>query len=187
LILSLDISTSITGYAIIDMNGIILESGYVDLRKQKDFVSKVSHAKSEIVRACINHEITQVAVEKNLQAFRRGLSSAATIDALARMNGALSYACSSFYGVPLTNIDVNEARRKMGIKILREKVCGVPTKEQVKRALDSILESSGQKRKWNTKVLKGGPRKGLEVLDDGVYDEVDAIVIGLAYLKIEGK
>lgn len=187
MILSLDISTSITGYAVIDHDGIIQSSGYIDLRKQKGFVSKVSHARNEIIKACAGSNISVVAVEKNLQAFRRGLSSAATIDALARMNGALSYACASYFNVQLINIDVNEARKKLGIKILREKICGVATKEQVKRALDDMLESSKQKQQWNTKVLKGGPRKGHEVLDDGVYDEVDAIVIGLAYLKIEGK
>ncbi|MBP04984.1 MAG: hypothetical protein CMA72_09410 [Euryarchaeota archaeon] len=184
MILALDISTSITGYSVVSKDGKIQASGYVDLRKKKSFVEKVSHAKNEIIMNCVGYDIEVVAVEKNLQAFRRGFSSAATIDALARMNGALSYACASFYDTPLKNIDVNEARKKMSIKIYKEKLCGINKKEQVKRALDSILEASGQKIVWSKKVLKGGPRKGQEVLADGVYDEVDAIVIGLAYLKI---
>ena len=184
MILALDISTSITGYAIIDEEGIVVRSGSVDLRKQKTFVGKVSHARNQIVQECAGFKIEHLAVEKNLQAFRRGLSSAATIDALARMNGALSFACASFLDIPLKPVDVNEARRKLGIKLQREKVCGVPTKEQVKRALDGMLEESKQKHVWETKILRAGPRKGLEVLADGVYDEVDAIVIGLAYLKI---
>ena len=184
MILALDISTSITGYSVVDRDGKILKSGFVDLRKKKSFVEKVSHAKNEIIMNCVGQDIQAVAVEKNLQAFRRGFSSAATIDALARMNGAVSYACASFYDAPLKNIDVNEARKKMGIKIPKEKLCGINKKEQVKRALDDILEASGQKMVWTKKILKGGPRKGQEVLADGVYDEVDAIVIGLAYLKI---
>lgn len=184
MILALDISTSITGYSIVSKNGKIQASGSVDLRKKKSFVEKVSHAKNKIIMNCVGYDIEVVAVEKNLQAFRKGFSSAATIDALARMNGALSYACASFFDVPLKNIDVNEARKKLGIKIVREKICGINKKEQVKRALDGILEASKQKIVWTNKILKGGPRKGQEVLADGVYDEVDAIVIGLAYLKI---
>jgi len=46
------------------------------------------------------------------------------------------------------------------------------------------LATSNQKIQWGTRILKSGPRKGLEIHDNGVYDEVDAIVTGLAYLKI---
>ena len=52
MILALDISTSITGYAIIDEEGIVVRSGSVDLRKQKTFVGKVSHARNQIVQEC---------------------------------------------------------------------------------------------------------------------------------------
>jgi len=40
MILGLDISTSITGYTILDDNGDIFESGHIDLRKQKNFFDK---------------------------------------------------------------------------------------------------------------------------------------------------
>jgi len=184
MVLALDISTSMTGFAIIDQDGVVCVHGSVDLRKEKSFVAKVNIAKAEILLAAKGYAIETLAVEKNLQAFRRGFSSASTLDSLARFNGALSYAVASTVCAPLFNLDVNEVRRKLGIKIQKEKICGLPTKEQVKRGLDGLLAESGQKIQWGTKVLKSGPRKGLEVIADGVYDEVDAIVVGLAYLKM---
>jgi len=187
MILSLDISTSMTGFALIDDDGTIIEHRSIDLRKEKSFVEKVSLARNEIVRVSlqdVSRQISTVVVEKNLQGFRRGFSSAATLNALARFNGALSFAIASHFDIQLVNLDVNEVRRTLGIKIAREKVCGVSTKEQVKRGLDRLLAESKQEIQWGTKVLKSGPRKGQEVLGDGVYDEVDAIVVGLAYLKI---
>lgn len=184
MILALDISTSITGYAIIDKTGLIKVYGHVDLRKEKCFIKKVTKAKEKILSSIEGLDIEALAIEKNLQAFRRGLSSAQVINTLARFNGALSYAVASTLNIPLTNIDVNQARRSLGFKILREKVCGLSTKEQVKQALDSLLATSNQKIQWGTRILKSGPRKGLEIHDNGVYDEVDAIVTGLAYLKI---
>tara|TARA_R110002060_G_scaffold39835_7_gene51043 strand:+ start:96 stop:635 length:540 start_codon:yes stop_codon:yes gene_type:complete len=175
-----------TGFALINSDGKIIVHQFVDLRKEKSFVEKVQLARNEIIKAisCTTpRDISAVVVEKNLQRFRRGLSSAATINALARFNGALSFAVASYFEAPLVNMAVNEVRKKLGIKIVREKVCGVPTKEQVKRGLDKVLCESKQKIQWRTKVLKSGPRKGQEVIADGVYDEVDAIVVGLAYLK----
>ena len=186
MILSLDISTSMTGFALIDDSGKIIMHQSVDLRKEKLFVKKVQLARNTIISAASRNaprEIDAVVVEKNLQGFRRGLSSAATLNALARFNGALSFAVASYYDAPLVNLDVNEVRNTLGIKILREKICGIPTKEQVKIGLDKLLDETGQKIVWGTKVLKSGPRKGQEVIGDGVYDEVDAIVVGLAYLK----
>ena len=40
MILGLDISTSITGYTILDDEGSVIEIGHIDLRKQKDFFDK---------------------------------------------------------------------------------------------------------------------------------------------------
>lgn len=186
MILSLDISTSMTGFALIDNDGKIIVHQSVDLRKEKSFVKKVQLARNAIIKEvgfATMDNLDAVAVEKNLQGFRRGFSSAATLNALARFNGALSFAVASYYDTQLINLDVNEVRKTLGIKILREKVCGIPTKEQVKIGLDKLLSETEQKIEWGTKVLKSGPRKGQEVIGDGVYDEVDAIVVGLAYLK----
>ena len=41
MILGLDISTSITGYTILDYSGKILACDHIDLRKEKDFFKNV--------------------------------------------------------------------------------------------------------------------------------------------------
>lgn len=186
MIVSLDISTSMTGFSLISQEGKVIHADAIDLSGIKDFVKKVEKAREVIVNEAMKHDIGIVAVEKNLQGFRRGFSSAQTLDTLARFNGALSFAVASFFNVPLFNIDVSEARRSLGIKIIKEKVCGISTKEQVKRALDDILRERGEQISWPTKVMKSGAQKGTEKLADGVYDRVDSIVIGLAYLKMFG-
>ena len=150
------------------------------------FVKKVQLARNAIISATsstMSIKLDAVVVEKNLQGFRRGLSSAATLNTLARFNGALSFAVASYFDTELINLDVNEVRKTLGIKLIREKICGIPTKEQVKIGLDRLLAETGQSIQWGTKTLKSGPRKGQEVIGDGVYDEVDAIVVGLAHLK----
>ena len=50
MVLSLDISTSITGYAIIDENGKVCVNGSIDLRKEKSFVGKVQLARNTIMK-----------------------------------------------------------------------------------------------------------------------------------------
>tara|TARA_R110000744_G_scaffold20477_9_gene53806 strand:+ start:1705 stop:2265 length:561 start_codon:yes stop_codon:yes gene_type:complete len=184
MVLSLDISTSITGYAIIDENGKVHANGSIDLRKEKSFVKKVQLARNTIMKDAYTHKPNVVAVEENLQGFRRGFSSAATLNTLARFNGALSFAMASFLDVPLVNISVSNIRKTLGMKLKREKDCGISTKEQVKTYIDMILEESSQSIQWETRVLKSGPRKGQCVLCDDTYDRVDAIAVGLAYLKI---
>ena len=170
MVLSLDISTSITGYAIIDENGKVHANGSIDLRKEKSFVKKVQLARNTIMKDAYTHKPNVVAVEENLQGFRRGFSSAATLNTLARFNGALSFAMASFLDVPLVNISVSNIRKTLGMKL--------------KRDIDMILEESNQSIQWETRVLKSGPRKGQCVLCDDTYDRVDAIAVGLAYLKI---
>tara|TARA_R110000737_G_C14439801_1_gene461177 strand:+ start:150 stop:710 length:561 start_codon:yes stop_codon:yes gene_type:complete len=184
MVLSLDISTSITGYAIIDKNGKVCVNGSIDLRKEKSFVGKVQLARNTIMKDAYGYKLDTLAVEENLQGFRRGFSSAATLNTLARFNGALSFAMASFLDIPLINISVSNVRKSLGMKLKREKDCGISTKEQVKRYIDRILDESSQSIQWETRVLKSGPRKGVRILCDDIYDQVDAIAVGLAYLKI---
>ena len=68
---------------------------------------------------------------------------------------------------------MNSARKLLGIKIDRKSKKS--TKEQVFDWVDSQTEEV-----WPTRVLKSGKRKGLEVLEDYVYDMADAFVIARA-------
>ena len=63
MILGLDISTSITGYTVLDHGGNILTCDHIDLRKEKNFFKKI-----QIVRKCLEnleagYSIEQVYIE----------------------------------------------------------------------------------------------------------------------------
>ena len=78
-------------------------------------------------------------------------------------------------------INVNNARKLVGIKINK--------KDKIKNTKAQVLEQVQKLNEtltWPRRVLKSGPRKGLEIYDDCCYDRADAYVIGKAYL-IENK
>ena len=128
-------------------------------------------------------DIHTIIIEENLQSFRTGFSSASTINKLARFNGALSYALGASLNCPVISVNVIKARKKIGIKLQKERDCGISTKEQVRSYLDLYLLERSCKINWETKKLTRGPRKGTTVWADGVYDISDACVVGLAWLK----
>ena len=91
MILGLDISTSCTGWCIIDASGKLIGMGSISLSKDKSIFKKAQKVKRELSRLNIEYDIEKVCVEENLQAFRPGLSSAKTLLTLARVNGIVSY------------------------------------------------------------------------------------------------
>ena len=69
-------------------------------------------------------------IEENLQAFRPGLSSAKTLLTLARFNGIVGYlAQQEFFCEPIY-INVNVARKSVGLKIIRKSKGGAPLRNR---------------------------------------------------------
>ena len=60
MILGLDISTSITGYTILNFEGNILACNHIDLRKEKDFFKKVEIVNAELQNINSSYEIEKV-------------------------------------------------------------------------------------------------------------------------------
>jgi Holliday junction resolvasome RuvABC endonuclease subunit len=116
-ILGLDISTSITGYTVLDYEGNILACDHIDLRKEKDFFKKIQIVKSRLEVINDEYDIEQVYVEQSLQSFRSGFSSAQTLSLLSKINGIISWLCyNMFYGEP-KYLAATSARKLCGIKI----------------------------------------------------------------------
>jgi Holliday junction resolvasome RuvABC endonuclease subunit len=179
MILALDISTSITGFCVFNQWDNI-HIGHVDLRKEKDFFKKVDLIKKKIEELNEKYNFESVAIEEPLQSFARGLSSAKTLFTLAKFNGIIQYIVYSL-GIEPTVINVNNARKSVGIKIDK--------KDKTKTTKEKVLEQVQQldsKIIWKKRILKSGPRKGLEIFDDCCFDMADAWVIGKAFL-IENK
>ncbi len=181
MILGLDVSTSCTGWCLIDRESNLIDIGFIGLEKQKDLYSKAVLVEKKLQNILVQYPIEKVFIEENLQAFRPGLSSAKTLSTLSRFNGMISLLCYKTFEVNPVHINVNAARKSLGIKIERQAKCGKSTKEQV-------VDWASQELKtfvWPVKILKSGKRKGLEILDPVSYDMADAYVISRAGIVLE--
>ena len=180
--LGLDISTACTGWAIadVDSSGSVekIELGSIQLSKFPDLISKALHAEKCIRELHKKHNIDEVYVEENMQAFHPGASSAQTIVKLAKFNGIVTFLCHQITGHTARDVNVNRARKSLGINLQREKICGIPTKEQVFRWVSSHSLMVGYD--WPYKTLGSGPRKGTTILETHAYDMADAFVVAIS-------
>jgi len=180
MILGLDVSTSCTGWCLLDDEGTLSSMGYIDLKSEKNVFKKSQAVKKELETLNSLNDIDAVCIEENLQSFRSGFSSAQTLSTLARFNGIVSYLCFEEFGFEPRFLNVNRARKSLGLKLVRKKDGGKPTKEQVVEWVSKDLIGTGYT--WPVKTLKSGPRKDQVVLVSGCYDMADAYVIASAAL-----
>ena len=172
MILGLDVSTSCTGWCVLNDGGNLIDLGFIELSKIKNSYEKVELVILELEKVKSKYNFCRVVIEENLQAFRPGLSSAKTLLTLARFNGIIGYVISKNFKIMPEYINVNTARKKVGLKLIR----GVNTKQQVFDWVDDQVVFE-----WPTKSLKSGPRKGQVINHPGCYDAADAYVIAKAF------
>ncbi len=98
MILGLDISTSITGYTILDNEGAIVACEHIDLRKEKNFFLKAAKIEGVLNQIRSQYFVEQVYVEQSIQSFRSGFSSAQTLSFLSKINGIVSWICYNIFG-----------------------------------------------------------------------------------------
>ena len=164
MILGLDISTSITGYTILDFEGNIIACDHIDLRKEKNFFKKAQIIQSHLCIICDTYEIDQVYIEQSLQSFRSGFSSAQTLSLLSKINGIVSWLCYNIFGSEPQYLAATSARKLCGIK--------VPKGEKAKAiVLQFILDNLPQFEIEYTR--HGNPKAGYN-------DRADSYVIAKA-------
>lgn len=178
MILGIDVSTSCTGFAVVDASGRLIESSFCYLTEFENLFDKAIRVKKEIEYYKQKYPIKKVAIEENLSGFRRGLSSAHTIVTLARFNGIVCYLSFEAFSFYPEIIPVSDARRSLGIRTAKK---GEDAKEIVKL----WVEIQEKDYAWQTKVMKSGPRKGETVREKGVEDCMDAYVMARACLKLK--
>jgi hypothetical protein len=180
--LGLDISTFCTGWAVVEVDdqcGVTgVELGHIQLSKLPNLLSKALRAEEVLVDIHARHRIDEVYIEENMQAFHPGASSAQTIVKLAKFNGIVTFLCHRVTGLTPTDVNVNRARKSLGIRLRREKECGISTKEQVFRWVSAHPVLS--EYEWPHRILGSGPRKGIKVLENYAYDMADAFVVVMA-------
>ena len=152
------------------------DMGYINLSKHKGLFNKAAQIQTALLKVNQKYDIDHVVVEENLQAFRPGLSSAKTLMTLAQFNGVVSWICHDSMSVPVHRMNVNTARKTIGLKIDRKS--SLTTKEQVLRYVSSIEE----KITWPTKIVSRGKFKGTTRVISEAYDMADAYVVGKSFL-----
>jgi hypothetical protein len=177
MILGIDISTSITGFAVVG-DGQLLHYSSIDLRKYKGIFEKADILKEYIADLFENyqldqdsggwggseHPIEKIYIEQPLHMFMKGKSSAKTLSTLMTFNGVVSWLIYELFEIEPQYIAATSARKQCGIKVKR----GEKAKEVV---LKHLLEDEPAFHVEYTKF--GNPRPES-------YDRADAIIIAKA-------
>ena len=171
MILGLDISTSITGFAILNLDGSIVEIGDWDMRNKKyfpDLFCKAKFIKDKLKE--IDYPIDHIFIEPALNMFMMGKSSSHTISTLIKFNGIISWMCYEEFELQPKFIPAISARKKCGITIKRgQKAKEIVMKFLLDKEPNFIVE-------W---TKHGNPKPQY-------YDRADALVMakaGLTCLK----
>ena len=165
--LGLDISTSITGYTLLNETGEVVEIGSWDMRNKKQYhnwIDKAKKIKYELAilnKRCI---INNIFIEAALNMFMMGRSSANTIATLTKFNGIVSWMAYETFEAEPEYILAVSARKKCGLTIKR----GTKAKEQV---IKFLLDTEPA---FSVEYTKNGNLK------PHCYDEADSLIIAKA-------
>ena len=164
MILGIDISTSITGFAIVN-NGNLISYDSIDLRKYKDVFAKSIHIKSKILDIYEQYDkFDRIYIEQPFTFFNSGGSSAKTMASLQRFNGIVSWMVYEIFEMQPEYIGASQARKLCDIK--------VPKGEKAKLVvLEHLLETE---ESFSVEYTKSGNPKPES------FDRADAIVIAKA-------
>jgi len=170
IILGLDISTSITGFALVDMETQeLLLYDHIDLRKKKCFFEKCDYVKEYLTTLNNTTKIDCIYIEQPFTFFNSGGSSAKTMATLQKFNGTVSWLCWELFKIRPNYIGATQARGKCGIKVPK----GKKAKPVV---LEHIMKTE---EKFVVEYTRYGNPKPES------YDRADAIVIAKAGAKLE--
>ncbi len=183
MILGIDVSTSITGFAVVGDEQLLHYSS-IDLRKYKNTFKKAEVLREHITDFFENYQLEQensqgwgeseypiehIYIEQPFTFFNSGGSSAKTMAALQKFNGIVSWLVYELFEIEPKYITATSARKRAGIKVPR----GQKAKEVV---LDFLLENEKAFKIEYTKFGNPKPES---------YDRADAIVVAKAGYDIE--
>jgi len=168
MILGIDISSSITGIAVIE-NGEVLYSDICDTRNKKKFphVNDAAITFRHILEVLSEkYNITDVYVETPLLAFMKARSSAKTLATLTAYNCLYCFLIEEVFGIRPNMIAAVTARKQSGVSKFKDKE--KDTKQWVLEGVESLVSDFSYKL-----TSHGNPTPG-------TYDRADAIVVALA-------
>ena len=133
MVLGIDISTSITGFAIV-AEGLLVFYDSIDLRKYKDVFDKTVAIKEKLLDLfemyqCNNEDvgrlgnseypIEHIYIEQPFTFFNSGGSSAKTMATLQKFNGIVSWIVYELFEIKPKFLGATSARKLAGIKVPR--------------------------------------------------------------------
>jgi Holliday junction resolvasome RuvABC endonuclease subunit len=116
LIIGLDVSSTVTGVAVVKDGKLIKNEG-IDLKKLKNFFTKAEHVERYLEELAEEYQPDAIYIEEPLKAFASGLSSASTIASLTRFNGLVSWLVYKIWGKMLEYVSCQHARKLYGVVI----------------------------------------------------------------------
>ena len=170
IVLGLDISSSITGFALVDGDTKdLLLCDHIDLRKKKCVFEKAQHVEDYLTQIKTSAKITHIYIEQPFTFFNSGGSSAKTMAILQKFNGIVSWLCWDLFNIKPIYIGATQARKTYGVKVPRGKKAKLVVLEHVLKTEETF--SIEYTRHNNPKAES--------------YDRADAIVIAKAGAILE--
>ena len=169
MILGLDVSTSRVGWAIINDNQELIDSGFYKAKAKTPLEERATALKDNVlVPITTIHKITEVRIEEPFSMFSGGKTTARTMSSLQRFNGMISLIAHQLLGKPPTLVGATTARSRCGIKVPRGTKAKVVVLAWVDDKFDNFIMEH---------TRHGNPKPGLD-------DEADAIVVALSHFDL---
>lgn len=178
-ILGLDLSTSCSGFTILDESGALIQIGHIAHNKKDSFYQKIEQTIDALNELKEKYNISQIFIEEPLDKVRKGKSSMHTIGLLIKFNGIVSWECHKIFDKEPIHIGATEARKALGVKLLSKKQAAkrnIQWKSQKEQSFDQISHRYKD-------ILPEFEYKRTGRIKDYHYDEIDSFVVCLAGLQ----
>lgn len=166
--LSLDISTTCTGFAVFDDSKTLIEYGYFDLSKETDLHKKMAIAKQKLTDLLEKHNISECYIEEYAKAYTA--SNALTIIKLAAFNEFITFIVKEKIGYV--------AVFKKPVTTIRKAAFG-SGKISKDEAFDALMQ--------NAKIFKPAINKKTNLPFNKEKDIADAIIVFVGFHKKDAK
>jgi len=134
-ILGLDSSTSVTGWAFSD-NCVIIDAGFIDTKKFETTKEKTYHVISVLEKNKLIKSVEYINLEAALSGYAGGFTSQQTIITLARHNAVFAYIIEQHFKLKVNLLSVNTMRKQLFGKC---RIKGVKSKDFVKVELERLI------------------------------------------------
>jgi len=172
MILGLDVSTTRIGWAIINQDQELIDSGVFKTKKDHTLEERAEDLNKNVLKPLMTlFEVVEVRIEEPFSMFSGGKTTAKTMSSLQRFNGMVSLLAHQIWNKPPTMVNSRTARARCGIKVPR----GTKAKVVIIEWVDNYYE------KFNVELTRhGNPKPGTD-------DEADAIVVALSHFDLRDK